>query len=83
MIVKSVILNRTDYENPSDKIAVNFCQVCSAKVWGISTCSETSQSENELYSVLNITSIYAEDGEEWKNNLKTSQGNKNRASTNF
>ena len=75
--VNTQIVDDTDF-NPSDHPDVNsdhanreFCDVINAWL-------ESRQSENDNYSVLNVTPIFNDDGKELKNLLNTGLGKDNK-----
>ena len=65
-LVTNQILDNTDF-NPSDIPDVNTDHVDRECCGVINTWSESGQSENDNYSVLNVTTIFDDDGKELKN----------------
>ena len=77
-IVDSQILNHTDCNYPSEQPDVNNDRAKRKCCGVINACSESGQSDNDDCSVLNVTTIYDDQGKELKKPLNIGQGSKNQ-----
>ena len=80
--VNSQIVDDTDF-NPSDIPDVNKDHVDRECCGVINAWSVSGQSENDDYSVLNVTTIFDEDGKELKKLLKIGLGKENQVILNI
>ena len=76
-IVNTQIVDNTDF-TPPDHPDVNINQVNRECYGVINAWSESGQSENDDYSVLNVTTIFDDDGKELKKLLNIGLGKENQ-----
>ena len=81
-IVNSQMIDNTDF-NPSDISDVNLDHVDREYCGVINAWLESGQSENDNYSVLNVTTIFDEDGKELKKLLNIGLGKENQVILNI
>ena len=81
-IVNNQIVDNTDF-NPSDIPDVNTDHVDRECCGVINAWSESGQSENNDYSVLNVTTIFDNDGKELKKILNIGLGKENQVTLNI
>ena len=77
-IVDSQIVNNTDCNYPSEQPDVNIDRANRECCGVINAWSESGQSDNDDYSVLNVTTIYDDQGKELKKLLNIGLGNENQ-----
>ena len=76
-MVNTQIVDNTDF-NPADTLDVNTDHVDIECCGVINAWSKSGQSENDDYSVLNVTTIFGEDGKELKKLLNIGLGKENQ-----
>ena len=81
-IVNTQIVDNTEF-NPSDIPDVNTDHIDRERCGVINAWSESGQSENDDYSVLNVTTIFGEDGKELKKLLNIGLGKENQVILNI
>ena len=81
-MVNTQIVDNTDF-SPSDHADVNSDHVNREFCGVIKSWLESGQSENDNYFVLNITSIFDDDGKELKKLLNIGLGKENRVILNI
>ena len=82
-IVDSQIVNKTDCKYPSEQPDVNNDRANIECCGVINAWSESGKSDNDDYSVLNVTTIHDDQGKELKKILNIGLGNKNQVISNI
>ena len=79
----SQIVNNTDHNYPSEQPDVHIDHANRECGGVINAWSESEQSDNDDYSVLNVTTIYDDHGKELKKLLNIGLGNENQVILNI